>query len=458
LRKEIWVTAVVAAICLVTAAAILASGVLDNDDHDPDGSDGMVLMTGIRVEATGPPNLTAYGLLVIPVNVTNLMDRAVDFRSMNITLRLADGSEVPATCNGPESVAPLATEQFLIIVSSEEMLDISAVHIVNGFEYLNLLVPAGNDPSNDDDPDDTEKNEPFVRTSLEDGRPFGPDPFPPDQLTYGMPVEGTLDTWVEEKADAARIGIIVYFVGLSNDTVFVNASYGGGEPQWVNLYGDGLLGCYGMLMTDPSNVVGEKAWTWTYDSSGAEYYNITLSVTTYSLGTHEMRISAYDQDTGEKISGVEVTNYTVLGTGGQYNDLNYMLDSAADTDMMGAFAPGGTYSFNITDTCRFPQYHGEVRSVLYFPYAESVSIVNGDGTEAPLTGDNYAYNFTWECSGGGEGHTTHLLVRIGAAGVPPSEYPNTYAIYHLEDVETGQVMSHVGPDGHPGIRIELKAG
>ena len=120
---------------------------------------------------------------------------------------------------------------------------------------------------------------------------------------------------------------MVYFAGLSNDSVYVNASYGGGEPQWVNLYGDGLLGCYGLLMTDPSNIIGDMAWTWRYASDGARYYNITLSVTTYSLGTHEVRFYAYDQETGRKISDVEVTNYAVLGTGGRFNDLNYMCDN-----------------------------------------------------------------------------------------------------------------------------------
>jgi len=461
LRKEIWVLAAVTAACLVIAAAVLASGVLRPDDaNGHNGSDDLALMTNMRVEATGPPNLTAYGLLVIPVNVTNLMDRAVDFRSMNFTLRLANGSEVPATCNGPDSVAPLTTEEFIIIASADEMLDVKAVHLVSGSEYLNVLVPPGDKNPNGQNggSDGTSKDEPSVQTSLEAGRPFGPDPSPPYMLTYGVPVEGTLDTWVEGPADDARIGIMVYFAGLSNDSVYVNASYGGGEPQWVNLYGDGLLGCYGLLMTDPSNIIGDMAWTWRYASDGARYYNITLSVTTYSLGTHEVRFYAYDQETGRKISDVEVTNYAVLGTGGRFNDLNYMFDTAVESDMSGTFVPGATYHFNITDACRFPQYSGEVRSVLYFPYAKSVAIVNDDGSTTSLSGVSDTYTFTWSYAGDGVSHTVHLIVQIGETGAAPSTYLVTSAMCHLEDVRSGQVMSHVGPDGHPGVRIELRTG
>lgn len=461
MRKEIWVLATVTAACLVIAAAVLASGVLKPDDAgDHNGSDDLALMTGIRVEATGPPDLTAYGLLVIPVNVTNLMDQAVDFRSMNFTLRLADGSEVPATCNGPDSVAPLATEGFIIIASADKMLDVKAVHLVSGSQYLNVQVPSGgNDPNGQGGGSDgTSKDEPFVHTSLEAGRPFGPDPSPPYMLTYGVPVEGTLDTWVEGPADDTKIGIMVYFAGLSNDSVYVNASYGGGEPQWVNLYGDGLLGCYGLLMTDQSNIMGDMAWTWRYTSDGARYFNITLSVTTYSLGPHEVRFYAYDQETGRKISDVEVTNYTVLGTGGRFNDLNYMFDTSVGSNMGSTFVPGATYHFNLTDACRFLQYSGEVRSVLFFPYAESVAIVNDDGSTDSLSGVSDTYTLTWSYAGAGISHTVHLVVRIGEASAAPSTYPVTSAMYHLEDVRTGQVMSHVGPDGHPGVRIELRTG
>lgn len=459
MRKEVWIVAAIAAACLVVAAAVLASGVLKPGKDG--GEDEMVPMAGIRVEATGPANLTAYGLLVIPVNVTNLMDKAVDFRSMNMTLRLADGSEVPAMCNGPDSVAPMATGQFLIIVSSDRMLDISAVHLVSGREYLNVPVPKGtsNPDGNGGDggQNGTAKDEPLVHMSLRSGRPFGPDPSPPYMLTYGVPVEGTLDTWVGEKADATRIGIMMYFVGLSNNSVFVNASYGNGEPQWMNLYGDGLLGCYGMIMTDPSNIVEGMGWTWTYAGSGEQHHNITLSVTTYSLGTHEVRFYAYDQETGRRISEVGVSSYTVLGSGGRFNDLNYMFDTTVETDLGTTFVPGTTYHFNITDTCLFPQYSGEVRSVLYLPYAVNVSIVNGDGSTTELAGDGSTYVISWNYPGGGVEHQVQLLVQIGEEGVPPSEYPHDVASYHVEDVDSGQVMSRISGDGRPEVRFELTA-
>ena len=126
--------------------------------------------------------------------------------------------------------------------------------------------------------------------------------------------------------------------------------------------------------------------------------------------------------------------------------------------MSGTFVPGATYHFNITDACRFPQYSGEVRSVLYFPYAKSVAIVNDDGSTTSLSGVSDTYTFTWSYAGDGVSHTVHLIVQIGETGAAPSTYLVTSAMCHLEDVRSGQVMSHVGPDGHPGVRIELRTG
>lgn len=453
MRREVWAISAVIAACLVAAAGIMLNDPLRpapgaGEEQEP------TYMSGILAEAIGPPNLTTYGLLVIPVNVTNNMDKGIDFRSMNFTLRLADGSEMAALCNGPRSVAPMAVEQFLIIVSSDRMLNITAVHVENGREYLNFQVPPVSKAP--DGNGGTVKDRPSVRTSLRPELPFGPRPSEPYLATYGVPAEGALDTWVEERADDTRIGIMVYVVGLSNEEVYINASFGGGEPQWTNLYNDGKNGCFGMFITDQANIEGDKGWTWMYVSSdGPAYYNITLSVTTYALGTHEVRFYAYDQDTGERISATEITNYTVLGTDGRPDGVNHMFDSIADP-REAAYVPGGIYHFNLTDTCRFAQYGGVVRSKLTFPYAANVWTVNGDGTETELAkGGDGTYDHAWVCEHGAVPHTIHVKVRIEAAGTPESDHRPAVAFYQLVDERTGQPMSQAGSDGRPAARIDL---
>ncbi len=399
MKREIWAVCAIVLIASAMIMAVLVSGFFDTTvTPNPSPSSDPPNLDGVRVIAIGPANLTTYGYMAIPVNVTNGKSVQLNMREVNFTVTLADGSTIEAYCNGPDIVAAHQTKEFLIVANVQGAINVTIINLVMGNHYANCAVPS-NDPSSPivspgpsstigpspitnptsspsvdpstlplptptpaPTPATALKKEPKVVCSLSESWPFRPAYHPYSPPFYGEPSTGEVDTWVSQQADASHIGIVIYFVGLHADQVFVNSSYAGGPPVWANIYNDGEKGCYGLLLDDPATISGDMGWTWMYSGSGrAEYHNTTLSVTTYALGTHEVRFYAYDQDTGKPISDVEVSSFTVYGSGGKFNPY-YMFDTKMSTDFPYPFVPGQVYNFTFEDSCRYPSYSGTVRS------------------------------------------------------------------------------------------------
>lgn len=298
------------------------------------------------------------------------------------------------------------------------------------------------------------KDEPLVTTSWSASYPFGGYVGHPAPV-YGDPTKGMLYTGVAEQADATRIGIMVYFVGLSSDEVYVNATTPSGQPLWINLYNDGRGGCYGLLMEDPSTIDDGVSWTWMYSGSATtEQHDISITATFYKLGSFLVRTCAYDQETGQMISDIQTFDFTVVGSGGKYYDLAYMFDNGLSGPYN--FVPGEMYDIYLTDTSRIARYEGMVRSVLSCPYVQNMWMVNGDGSLTLMEKDaNGKYSWTWYHSGGISSHSTHLLVQLGEAGGGP--YPYSSGDYYTVDDQTNILMSHVNGMSHPGAQIYLQS-
>jgi hypothetical protein len=296
------------------------------------------------------------------------------------------------------------------------------------------------------------KIEPVVSTALTNMLPLSPSYGAHPSPVYGDRTLGQISTWVSKQADAAHIGILVYFVGLSNNEVYVNATTSNGQLQWINLYNDGSNGCYGMLMDDPSAINNGMGWTWMYTgSSSTEYHNISITATIYKLGPFQMRTYAYDQDTGKLVSDTQTYNMTVTGTGGKYYPNVQMFNSTMEGGTY-LFTPGEKYYFNFTDTCNNARYEGTVRSVFTCPYVANMWMVNSDGSLTLVQKDaNGYYSWTWDHEAGTTIHTTHLLVQLGVVG--GGSYSYNSGDYYLVDGQTNLVMSRVNGESHPGIQV-----
>jgi hypothetical protein len=297
------------------------------------------------------------------------------------------------------------------------------------------------------EPQDPVKTEPVIVTSLDDGLPLRPAYYEGDPPVFGEPVSGRVITQAVQDGDATDIAVYVHLTDLSPGQASIYASYAGGAPVAVQLIGDGGSGCYGLLIDDPS--MAGSNWTWHYGGSGSAYHNISIAVTTYDLGTHELRLYAYDAATGVRISEVEVTRYTVYGSGGGSG----LFDTELTSDIEDPFVPGAVYNLTFVDSCRCDGYSGSVRSVFKCPYAVNVWLVGGDGEETLLTPSSLGeYLITWTFDGSAP-HEIRLRVQLGEAG---GSYPASIGQYWLEDVSTGMVLSPISGEGVEGTTFSVR--
>lgn len=458
------------ALIVVLAAAIVHGSPDPTPSLTPSTHDA-VAMEGVEVVITGQAERTSSGYAV-PMKITNERDEAISIKDMRIIVTLTDLRSLNATCHGPDLVVPGDTEQFLVLIDDVSDIEIFVIDLVQGDYFLRAVMPVippsvvlpdvprvvtpGNGAStptqNDTQatgPKGTGKKEPTVVAHLNEELPLRPAYYDGNPPFFGAPVSGQILAGVSGGGDPTDIGIYVYLPGLKADQVSIGASFAGGIRVPVQLVSDGASGCYGLLIDDPS-MTGNN-WTWHYSGDGQRYHNISLTVTTYSLGTHEMRIYAYDAGTGARISEVEVTSYTVYGSGGESSRLR-MFDTEMASDISDPFAPGATYNITFTDTCRYDEYHGTVRSVFKCPYAANVWLVGDDGNETPLAPNSYGeYVITWTLEG--KAHDLHLRVQLGEEG---GSYPLSTGHYWLEDVPTGMVLSQVGSDGATGTTFSVR--
>ena len=198
---------------------------------------------------------------------------------------------------------------------------------------------------------------------------------------------------VTRAGDAADIAVFVQFPDLVPGQVIVQASFESGPSITFPLISDGAAGCYGVLEDEPARAGGN--WTWHYDGVSI-YHNVTLSVTTFKLGMHGMRLYAHDAGSGARISDVAATSYSIYGSTGAYG----MFDTVMATDIEDPFVPGKIYNISFADSCRYDQYRGEVRSVLKCPHASSVWLIGTDGSETLLTANSLGeYIVVWTHDG-----------------------------------------------------------
>ncbi|MBI0584698.1 MAG: hypothetical protein ISF22_10815 [Methanomassiliicoccus sp.] len=452
--------AISVALSVVIAVVAMFGPYAPSTGSTPQLQDAMA-MGNVKVVVTGPAERTAGGH-AIPINVTNERDGPISVTDMVITVILTDITRLSATCVGPDSIAPGATERFRVLVDEPGDIEVFVIDLVKGDHYLRCVMPTWpaalplpdvpkvivpddppappsepevNEPPEDDTTPDPqpEKVEPVVCTLLSSDLPLRPAYYEASPPVYGEAAAGRVDTWVEEHGDPTRIAVYIHMAGLSPDQVGVAASYGGGVMVPAALVSDGAGGCRGLLIDAPA--AGGSNWTWAYDGAGG-HHNISLSVTTHVLGTHEVRFYAYDADTGKAISEVESTSYTVYGNGGVYGTAR-MFDTVMSSDLADPFIPGSVYNLTFEDTCRYDSYRGTVRSVFTCPYAVSVWVVN-DGEETLLTPDGSGeYVVSWQHEAGTT-HQLHLRVQLGEAD---GTYPPAVGRYWLEDAATGMIVS-----------------
>ncbi|GEM_PF-4495521 len=456
-------------VLLVVLAAAIICGTPGTTSGSTARTQDAVAIDDVQVIVTGHAERTPTGHAV-PVSVTNERDEAVSIKDMKIVVTLTDLSKLNATCHGPDSVAPGATAHFLIIIDVPRDIEIFVIDLVRGGHYLRAVMPVvppalplpdlpqveepddDNTPTQPQDnttvPEPPAKTEPAVTVSLSDDMPLRPAYYEGNPPFFGEPASGQVIAQVSSEGDPADVGVYIYFPGLGAEKVSVNASYADGAPVPVQLVSDGVSGCYGLLVHDPS-ATGSN-WTWHYGGVGTEYHNISIAVTTYQLGTHELRLYAYDAGTGARISEVVVTSYTVYGSGGPSSELR-MFDTEMTTDMADPFVPGSVYNITFRDTCRYDGYQGTVRSFLKLPYAANVWLVE-NGSEVLLTPNSLGeYVITWTSDGGA--HDLHLRVQLGEEG---GSYPPSAAQYWLEDSSTGMVLSPVDGEGVAGITFPVR--
>lgn len=424
---------------------------------------------GVRVVVTGQAERTSTGYAV-PVNVTNERDEAISIKDMRIIVTLADLTQVNGTCRGPDSVAPGATERFLITVDGPENIEIFVIDMLRGTHYLRAVMPAMpqvlplpdvpqvilpdddgtpiQPPGDTIDPQPPVKMEPAVAVSLSDDLPLRPDYYEGDPPFFGEPVSGLVVSRVSAEGDATDIAVYIHFPDLSTDKVSVSASRPNGTAVPVQLVSDSASGCYGLLVDDTS--AAGRNWTWHYDGAGLVYHNVSIAVTTYELGFHELRLYAHDAGNGARISEVEVTSYTVYGSGGAPGGPG-MFETEMTTGLADPFVPGAVYNITFTDVCRYDKFQGTVRSVLKCPYATSVWLVS-DGNETLIAPNSQGeYIITWP-SGSGP-HDLHLRVQLGEEG---GNYSLSTAQYWLEDASTGMILSPVNGDGVAGTTFQVR--
>lgn len=460
--------AICMALLVVLAAAIFRGSSDPTSSSTPSGH-GAVAMEGVDVVITGQAERISTGYAV-PINVTNNRDEPISVKDMSVIVTLTDIRKLNATCHGPDSVAPGQTEKYLVVIDELRDVDIFVIDLVKGDQYLRAvmpiisplltlpdvpsIVPDNDTPSTGQDDslnaghgsNGPSKDEPVVIASLNEELPLRPAYYDGNPPFFGVPVTGQVLAHVSKAGDATYIGVYVYLPDLTMDQVSIGASYAGGPRVPVQLVGDGASGCYGLLVDDPSST--GTNWTWHY---GGSYHNITLTVTTYELGTHELRLYALDAETGERISEVEVTSYTVYGSGGQSSHLR-MFDTQMSSDVADPFVPGMVYNITFKDTCRYDEYHGTVRSVFKCPYAVNVWLVDDNGSETLLTPNSLGeYMITWTLEG--KSHDLQVRVQLGEEG---GSYPLSSGQYWLEDASTGVVLSLVGDDGVTGKTFSVR--
>lgn len=290
------------------------------------------------------------------------------------------------------------------------------------------------------EPQDPARVEPVVSLSLDGSLPLRPAYFEGDPPLYGQAASGGIIAQVIQPGDSTDVAVYIHLPDLAPDQVSVAASYAGGAVIPVLLAADDS-GCFGLLADEASG----SNCTWHYDGSGAEYHNISITVTTYALGTHELRLYAYDAGTGGRISNIEDSGFTVYGSAGASG----MFETAMSTDLEEPFTPGAVYNVTFTDSCRYDQYRGSVRSVFTCPYAASVWLV-ADGAETLLEPNGLGeYTFTWAYDG--TAHEAHLRVQMALDG----DHPLATGQYWLEDASTGMVLSPAS-DGAQGTTFAVR--
>ncbi|MDW5564132.1 MAG: hypothetical protein SA339_13015 [Methanomassiliicoccus sp.] len=455
----------------VLAAAIVYGAPNATSSTTSRTHDAMAL-DGVTVTITGQPERTATGYAV-PIDVTNHREEAISIKDMNIVVTLTDISTINATCHGPDFVVPGGTESFLIIIDDPGHIEIFVIDLIQGDTYLRAVMPipgpylelpdvpqvtvpddaATPTPSpNGTSAPDTQavgKEEPVVFTALSDQFPLRPSYYGRNPPSFGEPATGQLITQVTKGGGATDIGVYLYLPDLSSDVVKVNASFAGGSPVSVQLVSDGASGCYGLL-NDGSSPAGSN-WTWHYGGSGSPYHNITLTISTFALGTHELHTYALDAGSGVHISEVAASSYSVYGSGGASSTL-WMFDTEMVSDMTDPFVPGTVYNLTFKDACRYDEYRGEVRSVFKCPDAISVWSVGGDGNGTLLIPNSLGeYIVPWTYNG--TAHEVHLRVQMGAPG---GNYPLATGQYWLEDASTGMVLSPVDGSGAIGTVFAVR--
>jgi hypothetical protein len=471
-KHEVRILVAICFVMFVVLAAAIVYGPPGPASSSIPRTQDAVAMEGVDAVITGQAERTSTGYAV-PMSVTNHRDKAISMKDMRIIVTLTDIRSLNATCHGPDSVAPGETKQFLVLVDGIAGSEIFVIDLVQGNHYIRVVMPVvpptlslpdvpqvtvpdddtsapsqnGTQPSDPDD-QDSGKDEPKVALSLNNDLPLRSAYYEGNPPFFGAPVSGQVIAHITN-GDASDIGIYVYLPDLTIDQVKIGALSSGGTRIPVQLTSDGTSGCYGLLI-DGSSPTGSN-YTWHYDGIGSAYHNISLTVTTYELGTHEMRIYAYDAGTGARVSEVEVTDYTVYGSGGGDSSLR-MFDTEMSSDIADPFVPGAIYNVTFTDNCRYDEYRGTVRSVFKCPYAMSVWSIGMDGSETLLTPNSYGeYVVTWEMDG--PVHDLRLRVQLGEEG---GSYPLASGQYWLEDSSTGMVLSPVSSEGATGTVFTVR--
>lgn len=465
-KHEVRVLVVSSLVLLIVLSAAMVYGTPETRTSSAPLTNDAVAMDGVDVVITGLAVRTATGYEV-PMNVTNHRGSSISIKDMRAFVTLTTMARINASCRGPDAVAPGSTGSFLVVFEELDDIEIFVIDLVRGEHYLRAIMPIASQGQHLPDPPKVEeapeeplpgpkeetplpgpkeetptpepptpdpevpvRAEPVVSLRIDETLPLRPAYFDGGPPLFGEPVPGKVIAKVTRAGDAADIAVFVQFPDLVPGQVIVQASFESGPSITVPLISDGAAGCYGVLVDEPARAGGN--WTWHYDGVSI-YHNVTLSVTTFKLGMHGMRLYAHDAGSGARISDVAATSYSIYGSTGAYG----MFDTVMATDIEDPFVPGKIYNISFADSCRYDQYRGEVRSVLKCPHASSVWLIGTDGSETLLTANSLGeYIVVWTHDG--RPHEVHVRVQLGEDN---GAYQPADGHYWLEDVSTGMALS-----------------